>query len=274
MMHHNRTTEFVKHAFLLLVLAFVFIPFFLMLSISLKSNEQFTANPWLPQLPFHWSNYVYAWHHIAPSILNTVYVAFLTMFFSLSVALLGSYFFARYKALGSNVLFFIFIILMMYPTVANMVPVFKTISTLGLYNSLWSLILVSTAGAQAMSIYILRNFIQEIPHDLFDAAEVDGCSMIGQIRHIVIPMCLPILGTLAILQIIHSWNEFVSPLIFLRDGHKQLISVALLHLEGEYTKHWGRLMAGYTIASLPLVILFLFCMKLFIRGLSQGAVKG
>ena len=116
--------------------------------------------------------------------------------------------------------------------------------------------------------------IQEIPQDLFDAIEIDGGNMFYQIWHVVIPLSMPIIGTLGILSIIGQWNNFVSPLLYLRDTNLQTIAVALLHLEGEYTKNWGQLMAGYTIASIPLVILFIFCMKLFIRGLSSGAVKG
>ena len=85
---------------------------------------------------------------------------------------------------------------------------------------------------------------------------------------------MPIIGTLAILSIIGQWNNFISPLLYLRDDNLQVISVALLYLDGEYTKQWGQLMAGYTIASIPLVVMFLFCMKLFVRGLSAGAIKG
>ena len=155
-----------------------------------------------------------------------------------------------------------------------MVPTFKLISSLGLYNSHWALILLGIASAQAFTIYVLRNFMQEIPKDLFDAAEVDGCSVLGQIRHIAVPMAKPIIGTLAMLRIIGEWNRFVAPLILIRDGHKQMLAVSLLHLEGEYTRRWGELMSGYTIASIPLIILFVFCMRLFIRGLSEGSIKG
>ena len=85
---------------------------------------------------------------------------------------------------------------------------------------------------------------------------------------------MPIIGTLAILRIIGVWNNFVGPLLYLRDNNLQVIAVALLRLEGEYTKQWGELMAGYTIASLPLIVMFIFCMGLFVRGLSAGAIKG
>jgi ABC-type glycerol-3-phosphate transport system permease component len=228
----------------------------------------------LPEAPFHWNNFVVGWSHIGDKIFNTTFIAFTTTFLTLAVAILGAFFFARFKMPGSKILFSIFILLMMYPGVANMVPTFKLISSLGLYNSQWALITLGVASAQAFTIYVLRNFIEEIPKDLFEAIEIDGGSILQQIWHIVIPMSMPIIGTLAILRIIAEWNNFVGPLLYLRDNNLQVIAVGLLRLEGEYTKNWGQLMAGYTIASIPLIIMFIFCMRLFVRGLSAGAVKG
>jgi ABC-type glycerol-3-phosphate transport system permease component len=274
MRRQTPTAEILKHIFILAVLASTFLPLYLMVEISLKDNVQFAVNPWYPTQPFHWENYAVGWRHVGGKIFNTTFVAFTAMFLTLILALMGAFFFARYKVRGSNVLFYVFLVLMTYPAMANMVPTFKLISRLGLYNSHWALILLGVAGGQAFTIYILRNFIEDIPNDLFDAARIDGCGILGQIRHVVIPLSMPILGTLAVLRIIATWNSFVDPLILLRDDHKQMIAVSLLRLEGEYTRNWGELMAGYTIASIPLIVLFIFCMRLFIRGLSEGAIKG
>lgn len=270
----SKFAEFSKHFYIWVIFAFSFLPLYLMLNISLKDNQQFSRNPWLPEAPFHWHNFVVGWSHIGDKIFNTTFISFTTTFLGLAVAILGAFFFARFKAPGSNILFSIFILLMMYPGVANMVPTFKLITALGLYNSHWSLITLGVASAQAFTIYVLRNFIEEIPKDLFEAIEIDGGTILQQIWHIVIPMSMPIIGTLAILSIIGNWNSFVGPLLYLRDNNLQVIAVGLLRLEGEYTKNWGELMAGYTIASVPLIIMFIFCMKLFVRGLSAGAVKG
>ena len=270
----SRTAEFAKHLIIITALIFAFIPFYLMLNISLKDNEQFFQNPWLPSLPFHWENYVYGWNYIGMKIFNTAFVAVTTTVFTIAFAVIGAYFFARFKMPGSKILFLVFTLLMMYPGVANMVPMFKLITSLGLYNSYLALILPGIAGGQAFNIYVLRNFIEDIPQDLFDAIEIDGGSILQKIWHIVVPMSMPIIGTLGILTIIGQWNNFISPLLYIRDDNMQVLSVSLLYLDGEYTKQWGQLMAGYTVASLPLVVMFLFCMKLFVRGLSAGAIKG
>jgi ABC-type glycerol-3-phosphate transport system permease component len=130
-------------------------------------------------------------------------------------------------------------LLMMYPGVVNMVPTFKLVCSTGLYNSHWALIITGIASAQAFTIYVLRNFIEEIPQDLFEAIEIDGGTTFHQIWHVVLPMSMPIIGTLAILRIIGVWNDFVGPLLYLRDSKLQVIAVALLHLEGEYTADYN-----------------------------------
>ena len=270
----SKAAEFLKHLFIWCMLFFAFVPLYLMVNISLKDNRQFARNPWFPEAPFHWENYLSGWKHIGGTVFNTTFVAVTATVLSMAVAVAGAFFFARYRMPGSKFLFGIFVILMMYPGVANMVPMFKLITALGLYNTHWALIVPAIAGGQAFNIFVLRNFIEDIPQDLFDAIEIDGGNVLHQIGYVVIPMSMPVIGTLGILCIIGQWNNFVSPLLYLRDSNLQTISVALLHLEGEYTKNWGQLMAGYTIASVPLVVLFIFCMKLFIRGLSSGAVKG
>lgn len=274
MANGSRTSEFVKHAVLLLVIAAAFFPLYLMINISLKDNVQFAKNPWWPETPFHWENYATGWKYVGEGIFNTTFVAFMSTFLSIGIALLGAFYFARFKMPGSNFLFYVFVILMLYPGVANMVPTFKLISSLGLYNSHWALIFLTTAAAQAFLIFVLRAFIEDLPQDLFDSAQIDGCSLVMQIWHVVVPLCMPIIGVMFVLRIIASWNDFVGPLILLRDSHKQLLAVQLMLLEGEYVKHWGEMMAGYTIASIPLVAMFILAMRLFIRGLSEGAVKG
>jgi len=274
MVQNSKITQIAKHLFLWFIVLTSCFPLYLMVNISLKTNIQFAQNPWTPQAPFHWENYIIGWQYVGEGIYNTTYVAFMSTVLSIAIALLGAFFFARFKMPGSNFLFFLFVILMLYPTIANMVPTFKMISSAGLYNSHWALIFLSVAGAQAFLIYVLRAFIEELPGGLFDAAEMDGCSLLKQIWHVVIPLCMPIIGVLAVLRLIANWNDFVTPLIMIRDQEKQMLSVSLMLLEGEYTKHWGELMAGYTIASIPLIIIFLLAMRLFIRGLSEGAIKG
>lgn len=220
------------------------------------------------------SNWSYGLKLIGPYIANTVFVAVTGTAVSLFLSILAAYFFARYKMPFSGVLWGAFMLLMLLPGVANIVPLFTLLKDLSLLNTLWALIIVGISGGQVFNLFVLRNFIEELPKDLFEAAEMDGASHFRQIIHIVIPMSGPIIGTLAILSFLAKWNDFLMPLIVLRDKELFTLGVGLIYLDGEYVKQWGQIMAAYFIASIPLIIIFLFCMRLFVRGLSAGAIKG
>lgn len=211
---------------------------------------------------------------ILPAIANTIFIAATGTAVSMALAILGAYFFARYRMPFSGVLWAAFMLLMLMPGVANIVPLFTLLKDMNLLNTLAAIILVGIAGGQVFNIFVLRNFIEDLPKDLFEAAEMDGASHLQQIWTVVIPLSMPIIGTLSILAFLGKWNEFLLPLIVLRDQELFPLGVKLIYLDGEYVKQWGPIMAAYFIASMPLIVIFLFCMRLFVRGLSAGAVKG
>jgi multiple sugar transport system permease protein len=268
--------DYPKHLIIWLILGIELLPFYMMVQISFKDNAMFNANPWFPANPLNWvwSNWVFGMQLIGPYIANTVFVAVTGTVITLFLAIMGAYFFARYKLPFSGVLWSAFLVLMLMPGVANIVPLFSLLKSMGLLNTLWALIIVGIAGGQVFNIFVLRNFIEDLPKDLFEAAEIDGASHFQQVINVVIPMSGPIIGTLAILAFLGKWNDFLLPLIVLRDKELFTLGVGLIYLDGEYVKQWGRIMASFFIASVPLIIIFLFTMKLFVRGLSAGAVKG
>lgn len=265
-----------KHLIILSFICIEFFPLYMMLQVSFKDNTSFMQSPWLPAPPstWHWENWIFAIKLIGPYLANSVFVSVTGTICSLFFAILGAYFFARYKMPFSGVLWSMFILLMLLPGVANLVPLFMLLKSMSLLNTLWALVIVGVAGGQVFNIFVLRNFIEDLPKDLFEAAEMDGASHFRQIINVVIPMSAPIIGTLAILAFLHKWNEFLLPLIVLRDKDLFTLGVGLIYLDGEYVKQWGPIMAAYFLAAVPLIIIFLFCMRLFVRGLSSGAVKG
>ncbi len=272
----QRKSDWPLHTFIWSLLLIELLPLYMMIQTSLKSNREFLENPFLPNAIglWKWDNWVFGFNLVTPYIANTVFVAVTATVCSLFLAVCASYFFARYKMPFSNILWGIFMLLMLLPGVANIVTLFQLLKSFHLLNTLWAIIIVAIAGGQVFNVFILRNFIEEIPKDLFEAAEIDGASHFQQIRHVVIPMSGSILGTLFILAFLGKWNDFMIPLIVLRDSELFTIGVGLVYLDGEYVKDWGKIMAAYFIASIPLIIIFLFTMKLFVKGLSAGAVKG
>ncbi len=272
----SRRKDWPKHVFIAIVLGIELLPLYMMWQISFKDNAGFIQNPWFPSNPldWKWANYIFAAKLILPYVANTVFVAVSGTVISLALALCGAYFFARYKMPFSTVLWSAFMVLMLLPGIANIVPLFSLLKDLNLLNTLYALIVVGVAGGQVFNIFVLRGFIEDIPKDLFEAAEMDGAGHFQQIVNIVVPMSGSIIGTLSILAFLGKWNEFLLPLIVLRDKELFTLGVGLIYLDGEYVKQWGQIMAAYFLASIPLIILFLFTMRLFVKGLSQGAIKG
>jgi len=269
----TRTAEIVKHAIILLVLATSFYPLYLMLAISFKSNKQFYHNPLWPELPAHFSNYVAGWGTIGMRIFNTIFLAVLATAGTLVVAVLAAYVFARFTFPGKSFFWSALLLLMLMPGVANIVPLFILLRSMGLLNTYTALIITGVAGGQVFNVYILKNHIEDTPESLFEAAEMDGAGHLQRIREIVLPMNGSILATLACLCFVGQWNNFLLPLLILRDPAKLPTAVALFRLEGAYVREWGPTMAAYAISAVPLIILFAFTMRFFIRGVGAGGIK-
>lgn len=263
-----------KHAFIWFVLVFAFLPLYLMVVVSVKDNQQFYIAPAALTQPMHWENWRTAWDAVTPTVANSLFISTSSTMLTLFFALCGAYFFARLRVPLSNFLWNAILLLMMMPAIANLVPLFILLRDLNLLNTLSALIIVGASGGQIFGIFMLRNFIADIPQDLFEAAEIDGANHFQQIRHVVLPLSGPILGTIGVMHFIGAWNDFILPLIIMRDHARLPVMVQLLRMAGEYIKLWGPLMAGYAIASIPIIILFVFAQRLFIKGMTEGAVKG
>ncbi|MEI8196261.1 MAG: ABC transporter permease subunit [Phycisphaerae bacterium] len=270
----DRLLRACKHSFIWFVLATAYLPLYLMLIVSLKNNIQYYNAPAVITYPLHFENWQTAWEAVIPALANSIFITTASTVLTLLLALSAAYFFARVKVPGSTLLWNALLLLMMMPTIANLVPLFRLLISLNLVNTLTALVAVGAAGGQVFAIFMLRNFVADLPQDLFEAAEIDGASHLRQMFTIVAPLSGPILGVVGIMHAIGQWNDFVLPLIVMRDHARLPVMVQLLRMAGEYIKLWGPLMAGYALASIPIIILFVVSMRLFTRGLTEGAVKG
>jgi len=273
----QKAKELIKHALIWGVLFFAFVPFLLMFVISFKSNDQFVQNPWFFDAisQWQWGNWVKGWNAVGHCIANSIVVSVAAVFLCLLISIPTAYVVARYRFAGREIVYYAIMMTMFLPGgAAALVTTFKLIDNLGLVNNLLALILLSGIGGQVGCIFILRQFIEEIPKELFESAEMDGAGHVRQMWSIMLPLSGPIVGTVSIMNFLGCWNDLIMPLILLRDDALLTIPVGLMRLDGEYVKMWGELMAGFAIASIPLIILFLFTTRLFVRGLTAGAVKG
>jgi len=188
---------------------------------------------------------------------------------------MAAYAFARHRFPGSQLLFYAILALLMIPGVLTLIPQFLLVKRLGLLNTYWALILPYIAGGQAFGIFVLRSFFASQPEELFESARLDGASEFAIYWHIALPLARPILATLMVLSLLSTWNDLIWPLVTIGRPELWTISQALVSFSGRLAtqQQYGPMFAGYIIASIPLLILFMFTARLFIQGLASGAVK-
>lgn len=275
------------HLILAVAVALTFYPFVFMIITSFKSTDQFTHQFWGIATPLHWEYYVQAWNAIKQYILNSVFVSTTSVVGVAIVSSLSAYAFARRRFPGSGLFFYAVIALMMIPGVLTLISSFMWMKGFpfaggnnwrgeggsGLVNSHLALILPYIAGGQVFAMFVLRGFIAELPEELFEAARMDGAGELRMFWSIVVPLSKPIIGTMAIMTLLGVWNDFVWPLIILSDDAKRTLTIGLAYFQGQYGTNYGPLMAGYIIASIPLLVLVFLTMRYFIEGLTSGALK-
>ncbi len=272
-MENIKKLDLGKNSIIIFLVILTLYPFFFMIMTSFKDYSQFIHFFWQPVLPLHWKNYLEAWKQIAPYVLNSFIVTGVSVAGVLLFSSFSAYVFARYKFPGSNFLFFAILALIMVPSVLTIIPAFMWIMKLGLLDTRWALILPYIAGGQVFTIFVFRTFFASIPSELLEAARIDGASEIVIFSKIVLPLSKPIIGTLAIINTINFYNDYLWPLLVIYEDKLKTIPIGLMFFRGQYASNYGAQMAGYALASLPLFVLFLFTMKQFVRGLMSGAIK-
>ncbi|WP_339149008.1 MULTISPECIES: carbohydrate ABC transporter permease [unclassified Sutcliffiella] len=206
------------------------------------------------------------------AIMNTLIVATLTTVGVLFLCSLAGFAFAKFQFKGKNVLFVAILITMMIPPQLGLIPTYYIITKLGWLNDLKALIVPGLIDA--FGIFWMRQYIKSaVPDDLLEAAKIDGCSNFRTYWNIVVPVILPAFATLAIIKFMYMWNDFLWPLVVLREESSHTIQIAIRTLIDNYVRDNGMIISGTFWATVPLVIVFLLFNKMFISSLTQGAVK-
>ncbi len=249
-------------------------PFLFMLLTSVKDNDQYYDSILKPAWPIHWDNYATAWDQIEPYFVTTVLVAAGSIIGAVALSAVAAFALARYQFPGRNLMFGLIAGLLMVPGLASLIPTFVLMRDLGLLNTRLVLMIPHVVGGSVLGTILLKAFIEQLPQELFDAARVDGASGIRMFRSLMIPLSLPTLATVALVTVIGVWNDFFWPLLTVTDNDLRTMSAGLLFFNGQNGTSYGPLFAGYALASLPLLLLFVFASKYFLAGLSGGLSGG
>jgi len=274
----ERASALIRTVVLALISILFILPLVWMVLSSLKTTPEVFARPfhWLPN-KFQWHNYPDVWStgaevNMLRSYYNSLYIVLFSIVGQLLIASLAAYAFAKINFKGKNIIFMLFLSSMMIPSQVTIIPRFILFRTIGLYNNLWAIILPAWFGAT--SIFMLRQFYIGLPSDLMEAAKIDGAGHLRIFAQIMLPLTKAALVSLIILAFISSWNEYLSPLIFLPS--KKLFTVAQAiqsYMQDEFKQH-NLTMAAATSAIVPVAILFIAGQKYFVEGIATSGVKG
>lgn len=268
-----RRGDWYRHLILVIISFLMFLPFMITVIISFKSIPQFNHEPFWITFPLYPENYQDAWRVVSKYILNSIIVSGGSVIAMVALAALAAWAFARYPFPGREFFFYGILALLMIPGELTLIPSFLLVKDLGLLNTRWVLILPYIAGGQVFAIFILRSFYQSMPEEMFEAARIDGARELQILLRIAIPLSKSILGVVAIMHILSTWNDLIWPLVTLSTDKLMTLTIGLYAFRTAWYSIWGPLMAGYVLASVPLIILFAFTSRLFVEGLSSGAIK-
>ncbi len=249
--------------------AIMLLPLVWMVVVSLETEQQ--ANGYPPVLfpsSLHFSNYPAAWNALpfGDFFLNSAIYALATVAGNLLFCSLAAYAFARLRFAGSNVLFVVFLATLMVPYQVLLIPTFLIVKKLGMVDSVGGLIAPNLCSA--FGVFMLRQFFRTLPIELEEAARIDGTSRLGILFKIVLPLSLPALATLGIIQFMWSWNDFLWPLIIIDSANHAPVQLGLSMLQGAHSTQWNLLMAGTVMSQIPMLAVFLFAQRWFIRSIA------
>lgn len=263
------------HLVLLIATVFALFPIVWGILTSFKTERDIYAYPpkWAPEA-FTLHNYEEVYGSILRYMMNSGFVAFVTIVVTILIAMHGAYGAARRDFPGKRPILFIILSSMMIPGVAVLIPLYWVASRLNLFNTYLVLILIYTAWMVPMAMWFLKGFFETVPRDLEDAATMDGCSRLGILYRIIAPLIIPGFTAVAIVVFIFVWNEFIIALSMTTSESKRMVTVGIYYYITAYGIEWGKLLAAVALALLPIVIGFFVLQKGFIRGMTSGAIKG
>ncbi|MCP9947051.1 carbohydrate ABC transporter permease [Actinomadura madurae] len=265
-----------RHTLVWVLGSFVVVPLLYAVVSGFKTTGDLTSDPFGLPDPWKVSNYTGIlssgdfWRQIA----NSVLVAVATTLITVAASALAAFAFARYAFRGRELFFTLFAAGLMFPPAVAVLPLFVLLRSFGLLDNPLGIILPQAAFALPITIIILRSFFRTIPGELEEAAIMDGCTRLGFFWRILLPMARPALGTVSVLAIVTSWNNFFLPLLVLADPKWQTIPVGIQQFQGQYSTDYALVIAYIVLAMVPAIAFYALAERQLIGGLTAGATKG
>ncbi|MGO2748697.1 MAG: carbohydrate ABC transporter permease [Pseudoclavibacter sp.] len=272
----TRLAKALLYIALIVAAAAMLTPFFWMIMSSLKDANAVFSVPvrWVPEV-FVWQNYVDIWtkSDIMTWIGNTLFLSVTVTALQVLTGSFAAYGFSRVKFPGRDALFLLYVGTIAVPWQSYMIPQFIMLSNANLSNTLWAIILLQAFGA--FGVFLMKQFYESIPMELSEAARLDGLSEYGIWRRIMLPLSVPAIASLSLLTFVNTWNDYLGPLIYLRDPSLWTMQLGLKNFVSSlYDVDYGVLFAGLTISVVPIAIVFLLGQRYFVEGVATSGLKG
>lgn len=264
------------YIFLTILVIVWLIPIFAALITSFRTMDDISVNGfWSIPEQFSLDNFSEAWTRarVDDYLLNSFIITIPSLFFMLWLSSMSAYALARFRFRLNYPIYFMFVAGTMLPFQILLLPVFRLVNELGIYNTYWALIGIHSAFQLGFCTFVLRNFMKSVPYEIFDAAKVDGASEFRQYWQIMLPLSLPAMAAVATLEFTWVFNDYLWALILVSSDDLKPVTTGLANLQGQYSTNWPVITAGALLGSVPTVIVFIFLQRYFIQGLTLGSNK-
>ncbi|NNG20782.1 carbohydrate ABC transporter permease [Naumannella sp. ID2617S] len=264
-----------RRALLLVYTLIIVVPLAVVLFGSVKTQQEMFEHPFAPTLTPQLDGYatVLGSGGLGQALFNSTVITVSSVLATLVIASLAAYALARVRGWLGTAVYALLILGMAVPAQANMIPQRVLFEVLGLLDSRFGLVLINVVVTLPVAVFILTGFMRSLPGELFEAAAIDGAGDLRVFRSVVLPLSLPSLAATAIFLFVMHWNDLLYPLLFIQSPEKKTLPLALLGFQGEFLTNYPLLFSGVVVASLPLVVAYVFLQRYFIEGMTAGTGK-
>jgi ABC-type glycerol-3-phosphate transport system permease component len=272
----NGAAQVIKYGVLLTFLALLLMPFVLVWSSALKTSREILLDPLAFPRSFYWENLVQAWSvgRFGSYFGNTVFYSVTIVTCVVILCCLAGYALAMLGVPGDNVVFLAFVLGLMVPFEAIMIPVYYLMQDINLLGTRWAMVVASVANSLPFGIFLMRAFFRGLPREVADAARVDGGNEWQVFGQVMLPLSKPGVITLVVFQFMWTWNAFTIPLILVQQEELRPVALGIMFFQGRYNTDHGMIAAGVTIATLPIILMYIIMQRQFVSGITAGALKG